>query len=99
MKCPNCDAPAPDGATECAGCGVIFAKLKKIYDREREDARAELESGEEASRPAALNPWVVRALAAGFVLLWLLGFAVYYHEAVAEARARSPRGTIPRRIQ
>lgn len=28
MKCPSCSAEGPDGAAECAACGVIFAKLK-----------------------------------------------------------------------
>lgn len=28
MRCPSCKAEGPDGAAECAGCGLIFAKWK-----------------------------------------------------------------------
>ncbi len=28
MKCPNCGIPAADGALDCPGCGVVFAKWR-----------------------------------------------------------------------
>lgn len=33
MNCPNCRAPQPEGGSECAGCGVLFAKWKPPQER------------------------------------------------------------------
>lgn len=83
MKCPNCGAQAPDGALECAACGVIFAKLlKKIEELE-------------VAPSAPFNPWIGRGLAAALVILWMLAFAVYYQERVEKLRAEHPPSLRP----
>ena len=79
MKCPNCGAESPTGATDCAGCGVIFAKFKK-----------KLESLEAPPATKPSNPWKGRLIALALVALWCAGFALYYRSVVAELRARSP---------
>ncbi len=54
MKCPKCGAANPEGAAECVSCGVIFAKLKAIQEREKAQAKAALENLEKpAAKPAA----------------------------------------------
>lgn len=91
MKCPNCAAEASDGAAECASCGVIFAKLKAKKERTVLEAKAgeALTSAKPEEKPAEFNPWKGRAIAAGIVVLWIVGFAIYYHRAVAEALRRA----------
>jgi len=41
MVCPNCSAAAPDGAAECVGCGVIFAKWEHRHAAPPAPATAE----------------------------------------------------------
>lgn len=76
MKCPACAAENPDGALECAACGVIFAKLKEKKEAERRAAEELLAKAEQSPPPG--NPWVPRLLAIGVVCVWLSAMAVYY---------------------
>lgn len=78
MKCPNCGLEGPAGAAECAGCGIIFAKFKKKLEA----------VGSAPSKP--FNPWKGRAAALVLVVLWCVGFALYYRRVVADLRARRP---------
>ena len=78
MKCPNCGVEAAAGAAECAGCGVIFAKLKK-----------KLENLEPAA-PAPGSLWKGRAIALVIVALWLIGFGLYYRRAISGLRLARP---------
>lgn len=41
MNCPNCGAGHEDGALECSGCGVIFAKWRARTERAAQAAAAE----------------------------------------------------------
>jgi hypothetical protein len=34
VKCPKCEHVQPDGALECAQCGIVFAKWKDAWDRQ-----------------------------------------------------------------
>jgi hypothetical protein len=76
MKCPACAHEGPDGAAECASCGVIFAKFKEKKEAERRAAEELLAKAEQPAPPP--NPWVPRLLAIGLVCLWLSVMAVYY---------------------
>lgn len=91
MKCPNCAAENPEGSAECASCGVIFAKLKAKKERTVLEAKAgeALTAAKPEDEPAAFNPWKGRAIAGGIVVLWIAGFAIYYHRAVADALKRA----------
>ncbi len=80
MKCPNCGVQAPAGATECPGCGVIFAKFKR-----------KLENLEPSSVPA-INPWIGRGLAAALLLAWIIAFTLYYRQAVSVMKVHNPGG-------
>lgn len=40
-RCPKCDAPATEGATECLVCGIIFEKYRQINQAESVQARQE----------------------------------------------------------
>lgn len=96
MKCPNCGVVASDGATECAGCGVIFAKFLAQRERERKEAAEFLAMTE---LPPVKTPryWPARVAAIGVLLIWLGGLFWYYvnelndHDARIESdlRARS----------
>ena len=82
MECPNCGVDAPAGATECAGCGVIFAKLKAKKERVALEAEPGLVSEEKAPR---VDPWTARAVAAGVVVFWLVAFGLYCRHAMTVA--------------
>lgn len=83
MKCPNCGVEGSPGATECAGCGVIFAKFKKKL------------ACLDTPAPATFNPWKGRAIAVAIVVLWLLAFGLYYRRAVLRLRASQPMPNRP----
>lgn len=91
MKCPKCGNPVPDGSLECPGCGVIFAKLKKLEERDKAQAEAALKQADapEAAKPPAIDPWLGRKIAAGIIVAWLLSFGLYYRHAVRAARERA----------
>jgi ribosomal protein L40E len=36
LSCPKCQADQPDGATECAKCGIIFAKYRPLAPLQRQ---------------------------------------------------------------
>ncbi len=82
MKCANCGIEASAGATECAGCGVIFAKLMAKKERVALEAKVGLVASEAPALPI-LNPWKARAAAAGFVAFWFVSLGLYYRHAVA----------------
>ncbi len=84
MKCPNCGLEGPSGAAECAGCGVIYAKFLKKLDLK-------------APVTKAANPWKGRAVAFALLVLWFLGFTLYYQRRVAEMRVLNPAGPARRR--
>lgn len=77
MKCPNCGAEAPAGATECVGCGVIFAKFIAQRERERKEAAEFLAL---TQLPSAATPkyWSGRIAAIVLLLIWLGGLFWYY---------------------
>lgn len=79
MKCPGCAKECADAAPECHACGLIFAKYKERQEREKLAAKAALALLESSPAPAtaALNPWWVRAVAVGVVVLWILGMMLY----------------------
>jgi len=85
MKCPNCGVEAPAGATDCAGCGIIFAKFKK-----------KLESLPPPS-PVRFKPWVGRWIAAAIVVIWTVAFGLYYRRLVSRMPPRAPAAPAPRR--
>ena len=90
MKCPQCGVAAAPEAAECAGCGVIFAKLKEV--REREKAAAALLDktlAADVERLPYVHPWFGRVLAIVATVAWILGFGLYYRHAVNEARERT----------
>ena len=71
MKCPQCSAVAPDGALECAACGVIFAK-----HRSDDEADAGNTRGPRLDRVARSDPGITtegwKALGIGLVLALIL---------------------------
>lgn len=80
MKCPRCAAENADGAADCAACGVVFAKLKELKEKERraaEEALARLAAAEDEAKPKT-DPWVWRALAIGVAVAWSSALATYY---------------------
>ena len=92
MKCPHCGVQAADGSAECPGCGIIFAKLKTQKERIVLEAKIGLSASDEGT-PVRINIWKVRAIAAGIVALWMIGFGLYYRHSVAvlrEKQAQSP---------
>ena len=36
VPCPKCQADQPDGSTECATCGIIFAKYRPLAPLQRQ---------------------------------------------------------------
>ncbi len=90
MKCPNCGATTPEGAVECAGCGVIFAKLKQKLEREKGQEKEP--DKEEAPAPAQFNPWKGRLIAMALVLAWFIAFGLYYRGLVSEMPVLHPEG-------
>lgn len=90
MVCPKCGAKVPEGAAECPSCGVIFAKLRALAEREKREAAAAVEVADAAPVPTpVVDPWLGRKIAAGITVAWLVGFGLYYRHAVIEARKRA----------
>lgn len=96
MKCPNCGVEAPADATECAGCGVIFAKFTAQRERERKEA-AEFLALTQLPPAKAPKYWPGRIAAIVVLVLWLGGLFWYYVNALndhderiqSDLRARS----------
>lgn len=78
MNCPNCGTAAGDGATECASCGLLFAKWRERQEKEKREALEALKALESGEAPPPPNPWTGRLIAALLVAWWMLGLAVYY---------------------
>jgi hypothetical protein len=76
MDCPNCRAAATEGALECAGCGVVFAKWRERVERERaERLIAEIATKAEAPDPGLSPRQIVLVPAAVFAAAALLAHA------------------------
>ena len=96
MKCPKCGVAAAAGATECAGCGVIFAKYMAQRERERKEA-AEFLALTQLPPAGAPKYWSGRVAASVVVVIWLGGLLWYYvnvlndqdERAQSDLRARS----------
>lgn len=75
MKCPNCGVASPDAAAECPSCGLLFAKLKALREKEKREAAEFLALAEQppAAAPEA-SRWRGRLIAAGIVMGWLVVF-------------------------
>jgi hypothetical protein len=96
-RCPNCGAARAADAAECSGCGVIFAKLAAVKARamkEVESLPAPEPPAEDAEKAHAARLWKIRAVAAGIVAAWIVGFGLYYRAALAAARLRASRADI-----
>jgi hypothetical protein len=98
MKCPSCGAAAPEGAPECAACGVIFAKFEEKRRREREEAQAALARLNLPPTPE-LDPHLGRRVAIVVGAAWaaVMGFFIVkelirknQREAAARARFAAP---------
>ncbi len=87
MKCPNCGVEAPADATECAGCGVIFAKFLAQREREKKEA-AELLALMQLRPAGNPNYWPGRIAAVGVLLIWLGGLFWYYLDALNDQDER-----------
>lgn len=87
MKCPSCSAEGPDGAAECAACGVIFAKLK-----------AKAEKAAAAPAPAPAPAPAASGLGGTVVILACLCAVVYGGYRVYESRVspapEKPKGAL-----
>lgn len=96
-RCPHCGAARAADAVECAGCGVIFAKLaakKARAAKEAEVLPAPEPPAEDAEKAHAAKLWKIRAAAVGVVVAWIVGFGLYYRAALSAARARASRADI-----
>src|SRR5216683_7847292 len=76
MECPKCAATCRDDATECAHCGIVFAK----FERHSATARTAVRPGLETRTPLVADPLRgVTRLARGLVLaglaVWTWQFA------------------------
>lgn len=81
MTCPNCSAAAPEGATDCAACGVVFEKWLRKASLEK--LRVEEPVAGQTVREAAAEPAdsegvsvPVAPLAAAAVLAALAAYAL-----------------------
>lgn len=90
MKCPNCGVEAIVGAVDCAGCGVIFAKFKAKKERIVLEAETGLTSADKTDAEPPIARWKVRAVAIGFVVLWMGSFALYYYYALTQPAVSRP---------
>ncbi|MDX6768088.1 MAG: hypothetical protein SF051_01035 [Elusimicrobiota bacterium] len=89
MKCPGCAAAAPDGATECPSCGVIFAKLAARLEKERAQAKAHAALLDAPAPPAPPDPRRTRHLALAIVGAWVVVMATVVHLSMKRAKARA----------
>ncbi|MEK7388138.1 MAG: hypothetical protein AAB036_00420 [Elusimicrobiota bacterium] len=87
MNCPQCRFESQPGAPECPKCGLIFAKFQAQKEREKRTA-AEFMAMSQA--PAAATPpsWVGRAVAGGFLFIWMGGLIWYYVETLNSREER-----------
>ncbi len=85
MKCPKCSAPAPEGALECPGCGVIFAKLAKQRERAELEAKAAAALMDAPPAPAAVSH-KARYAAIAFVAVWMVILAAAVHRSMGKSR-------------
>lgn len=79
MQCPNCAKPAPDGAADCGGCGIIFSKWKA------REQRAEPAPG----APPAASPEPAaskKRLIGGLVLAAWAAYAAYTYSTMSAKR-------------
>lgn len=79
VKCPNCAAAAPEGGLECPACGVIFAKLAELRQREKAEAKAHAALLDAPAPARAPDPRNYRRLAIAIVLAWMAGLAAFVH--------------------
>ncbi len=84
MKCPNCGVEAPAAASECAGCGVIFAKFQAQREREKKEAAEFLALSQAAVAPAP-QLWRGRVAAGVMLLIWF-GSLLWYYANTLNAR-------------
>lgn len=92
VKCPLCGAGAADGTAECASCGAIFAKIAERRERERRAAQEGLALAAAGATSSAPDIWKLRAAAVGAVVVWMLGFGLYYRARVRRLAAeKKPR--------
>ena len=69
MPCPNCAAPAADGALDCASCGLVFEKWRR---KQAAAASAPAAAAVPPVPAAAAFDWLELALPAGPALLFAL---------------------------
>lgn len=86
MKCPACSAEVPEAA-ECAGCGVIFAKLKA---RAEKAAAPPMPAAVPAPKPSGLGGTLTIVLALGAVVYG--GYRAY--EAKVSPPPAGPKGAL-----
>ena len=86
MKCPSCGSQAPDAAAECPSCGVVFAKLKAIKEREKKS----VETAELKPSAPPLDPAKLRAYALAFVIGWLVAFSIFFKREMDRVRPEPP---------
>lgn len=96
-NCPLCAATVRADARDCHSCGVIFAKLREKWEREKAAAAAAVEAAE-APLPAIdprLTPMRLRLAASAIVAVWMLFFGLYYRVRVTTiARAHTTRSRL-----
>jgi|GEM_PF-2084521 len=86
MKCPSCGAVCPEGALECASCGVIFAKLEERRKREKaEAAEALARLNAPASQPFDLA--LGKRIAAGALVIWAALMARFILQEMTRKKA------------
>lgn len=82
MKCPNCGRHADDGAAECAGCAVVFAKWRPP------ETRAPSPPAAPAGESGAAGGYLWPLIAAGVLFLAAhRGYRIYAAKAEAKSRA------------
>lgn len=76
MRCPKCEYLVPEGATECPGCGVIFARYQKRQEARRRESDRQLSRHKTWSLPLKLSMLGVVLLLTAFGLQrFAAGFA------------------------
>lgn len=88
MKCPACSADGPDGAPECAACGVNFAKWQAKLEKKAAEEAAAAQAA--AAAPPAPPPAPKSTLGLTVGLMAALCVAVYFAYDVAQRRLEPP---------